>query len=221
MKAREGKMAWLPYAGPFMVFLLLTEAARYLPGWLHVFYLVKTVLVAALLLYWWPVYRQEITVRLTGGEWLLSLAAGLLVLALWILPEKFLPQAGTSPGFNPHAFGWSAAGTGVIIAGRLLGAAVVVPVMEELFWRSFLMRYFIDRDFWRVPLGQFSWFSYLGVAGLFGLEHFRIIPGVIAGLVYGGLVVRRRKLGVPIVAHAVTNLGLGIYVLLTGSWFFW
>jgi len=214
-------MAWLPYAGPFIVFLLLTEAARHLPGWQHVFYLVKTAVVGGLLVYWWPVYRREVMAPLTAGEWLLALAAGLLVLVLWILPEKFLPQAGSSLGFDPRSFGWSPAGTRVIAGCRLLGAAVVVPLMEELFWRSFLMRYFIDRDFKEVPLGSLSWFAFLGVAVLFGLEHFRVIPGIMAGLVYGGLLVYRRKLSLPIVAHAVTNLGLGIYVLVTGSWFFW
>ena len=94
---------------------------------------------------------------------------------------------------------------------RLMGAAVVVPVMEELFWRSFLMRYLINPDFRAVPMGSFAWFSFLGVAVLFGLEHHRVVVGFIAGVLYGGLLIRQKKLKWVILAHGVTNLGLGIY----------
>ena len=104
---------------------------------------------------------------------------------------------------------------------RLVGAAVVVPIMEELFWGSFLMRYLINTDFRSVPMGAFTWFSFMGVAILFGLEHHRVIGGIIAGVIYGLLLIRQKKLKGVILAHGITNLGLGIYVLLTGNWMFW
>ena len=63
---------------------------------------------------------------------------------------------------TPHGFGWPEGTVTVLIAVRLMGAAVVVPVMEELFWRSFLMRYLINPDFRAVPMGAFAWFSFLG-----------------------------------------------------------
>jgi CAAX prenyl protease-like protein len=59
------------------------------------------------------------------------------------------------------------------------------------------------------------------VAFLFGLEHHRIIVGIIAGLLYGLLLIWQKKLKGVIIAHSVTNLGLGIYILITGSWMFW
>jgi len=108
-----------------------------------------------------------------------------------------------------------------LIAVRLFGAAIVVPIMEELFWRSFLMRYLVEVDFRSVAMGTFTWLSFLGVAVLFGLEHHRIIAGIIAGLLYGALLLRQKKLRGVVVAHGVTNLGLGIYVVATGSWMFW
>jgi len=104
---------------------------------------------------------------------------------------------------------------------RLLGAAVVAPVMEELFWRSFLMRYLTNRDFRSVPMGSLTRYSFLAVAVLFALEHHRIVEGVVAGLLYGLLVVRQKKLVGAILAHGITNLGLGIYVIATGRWMFW
>jgi hypothetical protein len=93
--------------------------------------------------------------------------------------------------------------------------------MEELFWRSFLMRYLIDPDFRSVPMGAFTWLSFLGVAVLFGLEHHRVLVGILAGLLYGFLLIRQKKLQGVILAHGVTNLGLGIYIVLTGNWMFW
>lgn len=143
------------------------------------------------------------------------------MLVIWIAPEGYLPQFGQNSGFDPHAFGGSKTAAIGLIAVRLIGAAVIVPVMEELFWRSFLMRYLINPDFRSVPVGAFTWFSFIGVAILFGLEHHRVVVGIIAGLLYGLLLIRQKKLKGVILAHGVTNLGLGIYVLLTGSWMFW
>ncbi|MEE4601344.1 MAG: hypothetical protein V2J65_08675 [Desulfobacteraceae bacterium] len=59
------------------------------------------------------------------------------------------------------------------------------------------------------------------MAILFGLEHHRVVVGIAVGLLYNLLLIRQKKLKGVIMAHAVTNLGLGIYVLLTGSWMFW
>jgi hypothetical protein len=137
------------------------------------------------------------------------------------VPEGYLFQLNQNSGFDPYALGRSTAAAGGLIAVRLIGAAVVVPVMEELFWRSFLMRYLINPDFRSVPMGAFSWFSFLGVAILIGLEHHRVIVGIAVGLLYNLLLVRQKNLRGVILAHGVTNLGLGIYVLLTGSWMFW
>jgi len=215
------RQPWVPYVVPFAVFMLLTQAAIFLPQYKHLFYLGKTFATALLLFYWRHVYLKETAVSLQAGEWLLALGSGLLVLGLWIGAERLVPQLGKSTGFNPHLFGWSSTGTFFLIAVRLAGAVLVVPVMEELFWRSFMMRYLIDRDFSAVALGAFTWFSFLGTAVLFGFEHFRLLPGIAAGLVYGGLLVSRKKLSLCIVSHLVTNLGLGLYVLLTGSWQYW
>ncbi len=93
--------------------------------------------------------------------------------------------------------------------------------MEELFWRSLVMRYLIKSDFRSIPVGSFSWFSFLVTAILFGAEHHRIGAGVVAGLLYGGLLLIQKNLRGVIIAHAITNFGLGVYILTTGSWQFW
>jgi len=215
------KKSWLPYVFPFALFLLLTGLVRFFPAWSHILYIGKTLIVGALLWYWRHEYAADISPKLSSYNCLMAVSFGLIVLVIWIVPESYLPQFGRPSGFDPYAFGWSQEATKGLIAVRLIGAVVIVPVMEELFWRSFFMRYLINPDFRAVPLGTFSWFSFIGVAILFGLEHHRVVVGIIAGVIYNLLLIRQKKLGGCILAHGVTNLGLGIYVLLTESWMFW
>lgn len=215
------KHPWVPYVLPFGLFLGLTVPAGWFPEAAHLFYFAKTVLVGALLWYWWPCYRDDFAPGLSRTGYLVAIVAGLLVLPAWILPEAFLPRIGMDAGFDPYALGASPALVPAIIGVRLLGAALVVPVMEELFWRSFLQRYLVHTDFKNVALGTFTWFSFIAVVVVFGLEHNRWIQGMSAGVVYGLLVVRQKNIRGCVIAHAVTNLGLGIYVIATGNWVFW
>lgn len=212
---------WLPYVLPFVLFLLLTEPARFFPAFSPYLYIAKTILVGALLWFWRKKYAADFSVGLSLRDLLTAVACGLLVLVIWIVPEKYLFQVGQGAAFDPHALGDSQAAAIGLIGMRLIGSALVVPVMEELFWRSFLMRYLVNPDFRSVPMGAFTWFSFIGVAVLFGLEHHRVLVGIIAGVLYGLLLVYQKNLKGVIVAHGVTNLGLGIYVLVTGSWIFW
>ncbi len=212
---------WLPYVLPFALFLLLTEPARFYPELVPFLYIAKTVLVGILLWIWRNRYATDFSERLSVMEAGTAVACGLLVLVIWISPERFLYQFDPGSGFDPYALTGASASAIALIGVRLIGASIVVPVMEELFWRSFLMRYLVDPDFRSVPMGAFSWLSFSGVAILFGLEHHRVVVGIAAGLLYGLLLVRQKNLRGVILAHGVTNLGLGIYVVMTGSWAFW
>jgi hypothetical protein len=212
---------WPPYVLPFVVFIALTIPEHYAPEYSHLLYLVKTVSVGAMLWLWRRSYAMDIAPRLSPAGWLAAAAAGLLILPVWILPEAFLPQLGARAGFDPYSFGSPPAGVWGLIAMRLAGAVLVVPVMEEVFWRSFLLRYLVHPNFSKVPLGTFTWFSFIAVAILFGLEHQRWIQGMIAGAVYSLLVIQQKSLKGAIIAHAATNLGLGAWVIATRDWTFW
>ncbi len=107
------------------------------------------------------------------------------------------------------------------IAIRLLGSSIIVPVMEELFWRSFLLRYLVNPDFRRIPIGTFTPSALAISVVLFGIEHNQWFAGIIAGLLYTLLLHRTKSLFSCIVAHAVTNFLLGIYVLTTEQWQYW
>ncbi len=215
------KKPCFPYVFPFALFLILTELARLFPSCTHILYIVRTVIVGLLIWFWRHEYKSDFVPKLSLPEYLTALMVGILVLFVWILPENYLPQFGSHSGFNPYAFGWPREAVISLIAVRIIGAAVVVPIMEELFWRSFFMRYLIDKDFRNVAPGAFTWFSFIGVAVLFGLEHYRVFVGIAAGVIYNLLMIRQKKLEGCIIAHAITNLGLSIYILYTEKWVFW
>jgi hypothetical protein len=109
----------------------------------------------------------------------------------------------------------------ISIGIRLMGASLLVPVIEEIFWRAFVMRFLVASEFNKVPLGQFTWYAFVLTAVAFGFEHHRWLPGIVAGVAYGVLLCRTRNLFSSIQAHAVTNLLLGLYVIYTEQWSFW
>jgi CAAX prenyl protease-like protein len=126
---------------------------------------------------------------------------------------------GRGAGYDPFRAGPD---VGLVLAGiRLFGAVAVVPIMEELFWRSFLLRYVISPRFQSVRLGTFTPLSFLLTVALFGVEHDLWLAGMVAGAAYSFLVYRTGQLWPSVLAHAVTNLGLGLEVLATGDWRWW
>jgi CAAX prenyl protease-like protein len=98
----------------------------------------------------------------------------------------------------------------------------VIPVIEELFWRGWLMRWAMAHDWQKVPLGAYRAGAFWLVALIFASEHGPYWEvGLAAGAIYGGWLVRTKSLGDCVLAHAVTNLALGIYVVAAGQWQYW
>ena len=204
----------IPYVLPFAVFLLLTELARWVPSTLLWVYPVKTVVAGGLLLWFRKTYSE-----IKPDFSLLAIAVGVAVFLLWIpLYGGYLllsePQI-----VNPYELAGSLALPWIAI--RLLGSSIVVPVMEELFWRSFLLRYLVNPGFRRVPIGTFTPSALAISVVLFGVEHNQWFAGIVAGLLYTLLLHRTKSLFSCIVAHVVTNFLLGIYVLTTEHWQYW
>ena len=104
---------------------------------------------------------------------------------------------------------------------RTLGSTLVVPQLEEVFWRSFFYRYLIRNKFEELPLNKLHWLSLIVTSTLFGLEHFQWLAGILCGLLYQFLVIRKNRLGDAIFAHAVTNFLLSLWVVWKGAWSFW
>ncbi len=204
----------VPYVLPFVAFLLLTELAGWIPNSLLWVYPLKTVVAGALLLW----FRKAYSEIKFDFSWL-AIIVGILVLVLWIplYGGSFLMS---EPEIvNPHELAGALALPW--IATRLLGSALVVPVIEELFWRSFLLRYLINPDFRQVSLGTFTMSSLTISVVIFGVEHNQWFAGMVAGLLYTLLLYRTKSLSSCIVSHAVTNFFLGVYVLTTQQWQYW
>lgn len=147
-----------------------------------------------------------------------AVATGVAVLVLWINLTAGWMVLGSSTGFDPRddgAIDW------LLVALRLSGGALVVPVMEELFWRSFLMRWMVSADFPAVEPRRIQGLAFVVPTLLFGFEHSLWLAGIVAGAAYGWLYIRSGKLWVPIVAHGVTNGLLGIWIVLTKNWSYW
>lgn len=213
-----------------MGFIGLDEFIRFLAGQglftldataLYYLYPVKALTVGYLLYRFRGQYRELCFKDLANlPATLASCGLGLLVFVLWIRMDWTLGAAGAPQGFNPTLLPGHSTQI-VMTVFRIAGAVLVVPLMEELFWRSFLIRYIIDTHFENVRIGTFTWVSFLFTVGLFGLEHNFFYAGIMAGVAYNLLLYRTRSLAQCVLAHAVTNLALGIYVVTTGKWQFW
>lgn len=165
-------------------------------------------------------YRELAAVRtVQARQWAVAVAAGAAVFVLWINLDAAWLTLGQSTGFDPR----DASGRigRALAAVRLAGAALVVPVMEELFWRSFLARWIDRSDFSGLDPRALSARALVVSSLVFGLEHNLWFAGVVAGLAYCALYRWSGSLWPAIAAHALTNALLGAWVLATGAWQFW
>jgi CAAX prenyl protease-like protein len=209
----------LARTAPFVVFLALTfcqgrfgETSQY---W---FYLAKTLAGAWLLWSVWPV--------VTEARWSVSWEAvgvGALVFAMWVGLDGHYPKLGSAgAAWNPRLqFGVNSALAWSLIVLRLAGSSLLVPPLEEVFYRSFLYRYIIKPDFESVPLARFHLVAFVATSLLFGFEHHEWLAGILCGFAYQGLVCWKGRLGDAMTAHALTNLLLGLWVIWKGAWNFW
>jgi CAAX prenyl protease-like protein len=208
----------LPYLLPFAIYIGLSLIGNYFENGVYIMYPVKTLCVAASLWYFRQHY-DELRIKLTLLPAIAAVVTGIVVFLIWILPEGLYPHLGTSE-FDPTIFA-NRSLLVFLIVFRIAGAVLVVPIFEELFWRSFLIRWIIKPDFKKVPLGTFTWASFLLISLFFGLEHHRWLVGLAAGVIYNLLLYRQKQLLPCVIAHAVTNLALAVYVLFTGRWSYW
>ena len=220
------RSAWARIA-PFALFMALLALRGAWPAegpagvdarWL---YALQTVLVGGLLLVLWRHYGELFSQTLPSArEWLFAFGVGAAVFALWIrLDAPWMLLGEPTASFVPLD------GAGQIdmrlVAFRLAGAALVVPLMEELFWRSFLMRWVDSPRFEGVDPQTVSLKAVVLSTFVFTLAHTQWLAAVVAGLAYAGLYRHTGKLWTAVAAHATTNALLGLWVLHNGRWAFW
>ncbi len=221
----------MPYMAPFMAFLVLLSLeglfdAAHKP-WL---YAVRTAggLSVALLFrrYWPPLGRLHLPACVVVG---LAAAAGWVLIHKWFASfgwysmTQVLGRDATPDEFYvPH----ERLGTGLaywaFLIVRIGGAATVVPIVEELFWRGFLLRFLIDpHRFETVPLGTFTWLSFIACSLLSAAEHPQWEVGILCWVAYNLLFYWKKSLLCLMVTHGITNLALYVYVVVYADWVFW
>jgi CAAX prenyl protease-like protein len=215
----------------FILGLALVAAVQKLAGETDVLMLLKpeywiyplqTVVCAVALIVFWRCYDFG---SQNGSQKVVLLAAGvgLVVFVIWVSPQMLFGQPRRLDGFNPMVFVSDPMIYWATLLSRFARLVIVVPLVEEIFWRGFLQRYLIDERFQTVEIGKYTHVSFWGVVLGFTLIHAPAdyAGALITGAIYGWLTVKTKTLLAPIVAHAVTNLALGLYIVKTGQWGFW
>ena len=210
----------VPYVAPFAAFLVFLGIKSYLPFE----YPLRVIVVGAILLL---VSRKVVSLRAARPA--ASVLVGTLLFVIWIAPDLLWPTYRQHWLFDNALTGSAQSSLAaetradfVFLFFRVLGTAVLVPVIEELFWRGWLMRYLIAPKFEAVRLGTYSALSFWLTAALFASEHGPYWEvGLLAGIGYNWWMIRTRSLGDCILAHAVTNACLAAYVIAAGAWQYW
>jgi CAAX prenyl protease-like protein len=228
----RGGHNWWAYLGPYALFLILVEIGNRTPeSWAGAMLIAKVVLPGGLLLRF--IHRGDLPevvgYRPGRGGWVLDVAFGLLVAAVWVAPFLLwpeLPRPEPERGFDPDQLGRDL--RPFTLGVRLVGFAGVTPFVEELFVRSFLLRLtdVVDKDMkiGSVPMARFTWRSFLVTAVWFTFTHVSWEWGVAAvtGVLFNLWLYRRRHIGSTIVAHAAANGSIWLAVVLapTDMWIF-
>jgi CAAX prenyl protease-like protein len=221
---RSAVVRVVPFA-VFMAFLALRGAAPDDGSWgfdVRWLYAGQVLGAGLLLAVWWREYGELALQNLPNlRETLLAVVLGVAVFVLWInldAPWMTLSTGAAQPFVALDGAGepyWA------LIITRWVGAALLVPVMEELFWRSFLMRWIQAPAFEGVQPAAVGLRAIALSTFVFMLAHTLWLAAIIAGLAYAWIYIRTGKLWTAVIAHAVTNGVLGIWVVATGRWEFW
>jgi CAAX prenyl protease-like protein len=214
----------VPYVLPFAVFIGFLALQKYVPLPSNIEFIVRDLLLAAVLLGF-----SRRAIQLHPFHRLETVIVGVAVFLIWVGPDLLFPAYRGHWLFQNALLGQltvTVPGGGFqspwALGPRILQAVVFVPILEELFWRAWLMRWLISPHFEKIPLGAYQAGAFWITAVLFASEHGPYWDvGLIAGIAYNWWMVRTRSLGDCILAHAVTNACLCGYVVATHRWEYW
>ena len=213
------------YLLPMALFLAFTWAGGQWPGFYAASYVIKTLLTAGLLI----LFRRHYT-KMSWNYWPLGIVLGVVGVIQWVGMEKAMlhlwPNYPRASGevFDPTTKFASSTAFAMFVGIRWAGASLVVPFMEELFWRDFVWRSVAaPTDFKLARIGEWDrGLPLIVVTLLFCSVHLnQWMTALVWGLMTGGLLLYTRSLGACILMHGVTNFLLGGYVLWLHDWKFW
>jgi CAAX prenyl protease-like protein len=210
---------WFPRVFPFAVFMAFVIVESIYTSDVYLIYITKSIVVGLIFLYFRNRYT-EIDRSVSVKDIFIAVIWGVIVFILWINMSWNFAIIGEPRASNPYIL-LSKESLYLAIFFRVYGSSIVVPVMEEIFWRSFVIRWIDSHDFLSVRIGTFTMRSFIITVLLFGSEHSLWLAGITAGILYNLLLYYRKNIFLCIVSHGVTNFILGVYVLYTGNWIFW
>jgi CAAX prenyl protease-like protein len=210
----------LGYILPFAVFIGFLAVGRYLP-------LAQPIRFLAVLAVLAIFSRGLLPVR--PSRFLASVLLGVAVFFIWIGPDALIPGYRNSILFSNWIVGRPEGSTIpadkislLFLVFRVLGSVLIVPIVEELFWRGWMMRWIAHKDFTRIPFGTYHKEAFWIVAVLFASEHGSYWDvGLVTGVIYNWWAIRTKNLTDCVIAHAVTNACLAIYVISWNQWQYW
>jgi CAAX prenyl protease-like protein len=214
------RRASLGYTLPFLVYLGFLVIGPYVPQVQPArFFVVLAVL---------AIFSRGL-LPLRPSRFFASVLLGVAVFFIWIGPDVLIPGYRNSILFSNSIVGHPQGTTVpadkislVFLVFRVLGSVITVPIIEELFWRGWMMRWIIKKDFTRVPIGTYHAEAFWIVAVLFASEHGSYWDvGLVTGVIYNWWAIRTRNLTDCVIAHAVTNALLAIYVIYWDQWQYW
>ena len=203
------------FLGPFVAMLAAAMVTGSFSAGLDWLYPLRIVAAAAVMWSCWRAYSNL--------KWSCSFGAfaiGIATFVVWMamLPADLTQKEGWPAALRAMPSSWA----GAWLAVRLIGYVLVAPVAEELAFRGYATRRLIREDIDTVPVGAFSWMSFLLSSLVFGLFHGRLwLSGTVAGMAFAYAMYRRRSFGDAVLAHATTNGLIACYVFATGRWSVW
>ena len=202
------------------LFLGMTYAEGQSPANYVTIYFAKIVVVLAALIWARSTWKD---IKFDAKQIPLAVIAGLVLFVIWVGIEKYLkyPHIGDRTGYDPFEKIPEAGLRTAFIAVRFFGLALLVPFMEELFWRSFGLRYASQTDFKSLNIGSFTMTGATICCAVFAFSHPEWLPALVFAAAMTAMVWKTKSVFACFVAHAVTNLALGIYVVTQGAWSLW
>lgn len=204
---------------PYCMLVILTGIQGLAHGsWPFIVYFAKIIIGGWIVISLWKqIYEWRITLSIE------AVAVGIMVWGIWVFTEPFYPKLqAIGSEWNPwriwgenSLIGW------FFIIVRALGSSLVIPPAEEVFFRSFLYRWFQNNEIMQIPLNKWNWKGAFLTAIIFGAVHREWLAAIICSLAYQWLTYRKGDLSYSIIAHGITNLLLAIWISLKGEWHFW
>jgi len=219
------------YIVPFLAFLAITSLegeAKNDDGSLNAnlyatIYCLKIVIVGGCVI-WGRKALNDLLLVPKPVFWIYAIVSGLMIGFFWVHLEGFYPPlpesiVGKRTGFNPLK-NLDGPLQAVFLVARFLGLVIVVPVIEELFTRDFVLRFVTKPEWETVEPWHFSLNAAIFSTIIFVVGHPEWLPAILCGLIWLALLRYSKSVSVLVISHAVANLAIGFYSIFTGDWHF-